>query len=250
MGDGFKAHKGPGGQGKNREHPAEGAVGGGIGGREDTLPAAEFYGGGRKAEHHPGEKDDGHNDLRSLGCLAPEAQQRRDHERAHGQQDLAEVDVVARDHVMKAELEHRAQERARNERQGRGVGPDDGHIGDDEEPRAHKAVVVAEDALGVGVHAAAAGITVHEVVVIRAEDQHYQRAEADAERRAHRPRDGEEGGAGHDKGAPAHAAPEGQRPCAEGRQVGLPPVLFFVVIVHSLLPPHFVIMIIINQAFS
>ena len=43
----------------------------------------------------------------------------------------------------------------------------------------------------------------------------YVAPDADAQGRAHRAGDGQERGAGHDKGAPAHAAPEGQRPRAE-----------------------------------
>ena len=157
-----------------------------------------------------------------------QAQKGRDQQRPRRQQDLPHVHMVARDHIVKAELEGRAQERAGDQRQGGCVGPDDGHIGDDQKPGAHKAVIVAEAALGEGIGAAAAGETVHEIVVVCRQQQHDRRAEAKTKRGAHRARDRQEGVAGHDKSAPAHGTPEGQRPRAERRQVRAYPAVLMV----------------------
>ena len=127
--------------------------------------------------------------------------------------------MVARDHIVKTELKGGAQQRSRDQRQGRGIGPYDGHIRNDQKPRAYKPVIVAKAALCIGIRAAAAGKAVHQIVIVCRQQQHHKRADPQPQCGAHRPRERQERGAGHHESAPAHAAPEGQRPCAYRSQI-------------------------------
>ena len=84
-------------------------------------------------------------------------------------------------------------------------------------------MVIAEDHFGEGEGTARVGIPVHQIGIVYADDQHDQRADQDAQRRAQRPRDGQEGIARHDEGAPADAAAEGQGPDRQRRQAANKP---------------------------
>ena len=214
MTDGFKAHEGPGGQGEYGERTAQRGVVRGKS-RFQRRPAAAVGHGRDEAQDHADQQPDGRNDLHPHGDAPAQAEQRRDPQRRHGQQNLAQIDAEARDLIVKAKLERIAQQRPRDQRKRRGIGPDDGDIGQYQEPRAQKAVVVAKAPLGIGIGAAAVGEAVHQVMIVQAEDQHHQRPDGDAQGRACGSGDGQKGGAGHNKGSPAHAAPEGQRPRAE-----------------------------------
>ena len=60
-------------------------------------------------------------------------------------QNLAEVDIVAGDLIVEAEHEHIAQQISANQRERGQVSPDNNNINEHKEPRAEKAVVIAQD---------------------------------------------------------------------------------------------------------
>ena len=200
MRDRLKSHKSPRRQGEDQKASAEGAVIGGKGRRKD-LSAAGMVHGCCEAEHHTAKEHNGHEDLCHLRRPPVQAQQSGDKQTRRRQENLAKVDVEARDGVVKAELKHIAQHSPCDQRQGGGIGPDDGNIGQNEEPCAEEAVVIPKTLFGVGIGAAAVGIAIHQEVIIRCQDQHHQAAAADADGCADRAGNRQEGRAGHDESA-------------------------------------------------
>lgn len=229
MGDGLKAHIGPGREGDDRQHTREGRGARGEGRRNAAQGALRAEYGSTEASHDATGQQQRHDDLHGGGNPAPQAEQRRNGQRRHRQQHLAYVDVITGDLVVEAELEQVAEQVSGNQGQRRGVGPYDGHIRQQHEPAVQEAVVIAEVMFCVGVGAARVGVLFHQVMVIRADDQHNQPADADAQHRPQGTGHRQEGGPWHDKSAPAHATTEGQRPGAQRRKIAqkaLPPRLF------------------------
>ena len=219
MGNGLKAHIGPGRQGKDGKGAVQAGVLLGIGRVKQLHARRRVKQGAREAEDDAADEHQRHGDLHPLGQAPVQADPGSDAQGQHGKQDLAHVHMEARDLIVEAELEQPAKQRAGDQGQGGGVGPDDGDIRQDQEPRADEAMVVAIAALGIGIGAAAVGAALHQKMEVCRQQQHGQRAQADAQGRAHRARDGQEGGAGHDKGPPAHSAAKRQGPGAPGGKI-------------------------------
>ena len=160
------------------------------------------------------------------GLFPAQAHGREDDDGRGREQDLAEVDVVVEDGVEPDELEVVAQKVPREERNGRGVGPEHGEVGQGEEPGGQEAVVVAEAVPRVGVGPSRLGTADHHVAVVAGDDQHDQAAGQQAEHAAEGAGLGQPGAAGNDKGPPAYAGPEGHGPCACRPQIGRKLLLF------------------------
>ena len=218
MGDGFKPHIGPGGQAEDSEGSAQGRLLRGKG-RDKGLCQICAGRGKDEADDDAGKEQHGHDDLRPFRGFAPQADQRGEDQGTHCQDHFAHVNMITGDLVMKAELENIAQEGAGDEGQGGGIGPDDGHIGQDEEPGAEEAVIVAETFLCIGIGSAGIRIPVHEEMIIDGDDQHDHRTETETQGGPQRPGQGQEGISRHHKGTPTHSAAEGQRPGAEGGKI-------------------------------
>ena len=221
LGDGLEAHESPGGQGDDVQDLAEGArlvLRKGqlrVPGRT-ALPPQH----GESADQDAREQRDGKDRLDPYRrAFSVDAQSPAQQDRSHAHQRLAEIDVVAQDGVVEAELECTGKQESADQGQGRGVGPDDSNVNQHQEPRAEKAVVVAEHLRRVGERASGVGVAVHQIVVVDADDQHDHRAEGDAEGGPQRPGHGQERSPRHDESAPSYGAAEGQSPYADRGQI-------------------------------
>ena len=140
--------------------------------------------------------------------------------------------------VVKAELECPAQQRTDDQGQRRRIGPDNGHIGENQKPGAQKSLIIAKAPFGVGIGSAAIRKTVHQEMIIESQNQHDQGANDKAKGRTHRSCYRQKGAAGHDKGTPADGTAKGQRPCSEGCQIGYLGFLLLKQLLHLMLAPY------------
>ena len=153
------------------------------------------------------------------GPLARGAQPGHQQKRRDGKQRLSKIHIVAEYGIKPAKSEFVAQKIAGEQRQRRGVCPEDGHIGQRQEPRDQKAVVIAEHLPGIGVRAAGFRVNVHHVGVVDADNQHNQPTHRRADGAAPGTSLSQIGIAGHDQGTPADAGAYGKRPCPQGGKV-------------------------------
>ena len=213
MGHGLKARIGPRCQEHDEQDPRAGLVirrEQGLHGAGAGLSSGKH---GEEGDEDAHDKEQGQQDLGHGSCPAAfEAHKTENQHRQEGDHDLAEINVIARDGIEIAEVEQITQDIAENKGDGGGIGPDDGQVHQPHEPGGEEAVVITEDRLGEGEGAARIGITVHQIGIVDADDEHDQGADGNAQRRPQRSGDGKEGGSRHDKGAPADAAAEGKRP--------------------------------------
>ena len=177
----------------------EAAVQTAVDGRKDA---------GDAAGQQQGEQDVEENG----GPVVQQAQQAQDNAERGGGQHLAEVDVVACQRVVEAEVQGVAEEVVHKQGDGRGVCPDDGGIHEPEEPAAEKGVVVAEHGLHVAEGAAVAGMPAHQVMVVEGDDDHGEGADGKHDACADRPRLGQEHVAWQNECAPPDAAAKGHGP--------------------------------------
>ena len=144
MGNGFKAHKGPGGQGHDGEHPHGGGFFRGIGRGKHLHPALGIQRSGGQADGDAAAHHQRHDDLHLHGRFSPHTQQSGNHQRGHGQQHFAHVHVKPGDFIMKAKLKQAPEQLPGDQRQGGSVGPNDGHIGQNQKPAVQESVVIAK----------------------------------------------------------------------------------------------------------
>ena len=223
MGDVFEADERPG-----RYHGDANDLGEGRAARHIALAKLPPTPG--KPRHEANDDADGEHEghadhqLRH-DALATGAQQRHQQQRGDGQQRFAQVDIVAEQLVQPPHLEHVAQEVAGEQRDRRGVGPQDRQVGQAQEPGRQEAVVVTQDLAGIAVRAARVRVDVHQIGVVRADDQHDEPAQDHAKGAAQRPGLGQVGVAGDDQGAPADAGAYGKGPRAQRGQISTQPPL-------------------------
>ena len=217
-GDGLEADEQPRGEGHDAQDLGEGRRGFRAGGedRRHGPETAALPQGRQEAGDDAREEHDGEYGLEGAGEAPPAADGGGDGDGGDGEKDVAEVDIEARDRVAEAEAEEGAEGVVGDDAQNGGVQPDDGHVGEAEEPSAEEAVVGAEGRGGVGVDAAGAGQAVDHHVEVPRDDGHDQGPHEDADGRAEGARDGQEVVPRHDEGVPAHGAAEGQGPGREG----------------------------------
>ena len=134
-------------------------------------------------------------------------------------QDVPEIDAIARYAVAEAKTEGVPEQAARDDRERRGVRPDDRHVGQAEKPRAEEAVVDAERPGGERKGAARPGIAPGHVMVVPGDDGHDCGADEHADRRTERSRLRQEHGSGHDERAPADGRSKRERPGGERREM-------------------------------
>lgn len=138
----------------------------------------------------------------SRHLLAPDAHQRDKADGQNRDQDLPEVHLVAKYRVEVTDLEYAPEEVAREERDARGVGPEDGDVHQEHEPRHEKRTVVTEDVLDVVIEAASAGVSDGQEAVVTAHHEHHGGADEEAKDGARRPRLGKIGAARDDERTP------------------------------------------------
>ena len=215
VGDGLKAHKGPGAHRDDGKHAYPGLPAGGEGGRVGGKAALMIPKDRRGANKHARAQKQRHRDLHSEDNLPAGTKQAEENQRTDGKQQLAQIDVKAGDLIMQPKLEDVSQQEAADQRQGGGVGPDDGDVGEQNKPRRNEAVIRVEGVAHKAERAAVVGIELHHVMVVDAHDQHDQGADQKAERRPQRAGYRKKAVAGHHEGTPADSTAEGKRPRAE-----------------------------------
>ena len=188
-------------------------------GRTERFAYAAATERGGEAENDTEKENDGHDDLRPGGGAALQADKRAHHKRNDRQKKLAHINVEAGDLIVEAELEGRAEQRSRDQRERRCIRPDDRDIGEQQKPCAQKAVVIAEAFFRIGVCSAGVGEAVHQIVIVCADQDHNKSAERNAQSGPDRAGDRKESAAGHDKRAPANAAAKRKSPCAERGEI-------------------------------
>ena len=145
------------------------------------------------------------------------AEQSDQNQRKNGQQRFSEINIISDHLVMEAHLKNVAQYLLGNQGKSRGIGPDDGNIGQAQEPCIKESMIIAKNLLGIGKRATRIGILVHHVLIILADDQHDNRTRKHAEQRAQRASRWQEKRPRHHKRAPAHTAAKRQCPNTQGR---------------------------------
>ena len=223
MRNGLEAHEEPGGEGDDAQNLADrthavAQIGkGGLHRREAALVMDDRAG---EADENAEREADGERGLHTGREPPVAADGRRRGDGHRGEGDLAHPHVKAGQAVVEAEPEDVAERVVRDDRQRGGVGPHDGHVGEDQEPGAEEPVVVPERLHGPGVGPARPRAAVRHGVVVPGDDGHGDTAGEDAQHRPERARLGQEGRARHDERAPSHGTPERQRPRPEGRNAG------------------------------
>ena len=180
-------------------------------GRRHALPPAQK---GRRRDDDDADGQHDHHDLhRDSGrALAAHTKEAHQHQGRHAQQRLPGVHIVPEDGVEPAELQHIPYKVPHKQRQGGGVGPEHGEVGQRQKPRHQEAVVIAEGLPCIGIGAAGFGEQPHEIGVVPRNDQHNDSADNKTQHTAQRPRLGQVAAAGDHQRAPAHAGPDGKGP--------------------------------------
>ena len=167
-------------------------------------------------DEHADDQREHENRLEYTGEFhAAQAQHGEDDERDDGQEQFAQVHVVAGDGVVESELEHAAEDVAAYERQGGRVEGHDGEIRQAQKPGAYKAMRAPEGLLRVDEAAACDGKTLDHEIVVEGDDDHDERRCGHGDERAKRACLHQKRLAGHDERAPADDAPQGKRPHVE-----------------------------------
>ena len=255
LGNGVKAHIGPGRNGEGGQDRAHDAGGSGMGGpgncladllRLQTCVHSSFGGlfivieapdgshihtlglGAEQRAEEQGEHTDhqqaGQDGLDDAGLLdADDVQKSEQDQNRHGRDHLTEVDVGSCQGIVEAEVQDAlmAGQAVNDQGNGGAVHGDVGQIGRHQEPAAEEGHPLAEAVLCEGELTAGLGVLGHHVGVGEGDDDHNQGAE-----------DHGDGGAGHagirqellagiDEGAPADHAAEGDCPHVHGGKLTL-----------------------------
>ena len=177
MGDRLKADECPRRKDHDRQDLGEGIALRREGGRDTAEPAATDHN-GDKAHCDPRKQQERANRLypcrKAFTRGTDQARGGKDRDR---QEHLAHIDGVARDLIRKAEAEDIAEQESDDQGQRRAVRPDDRCVGQQQHPRAQKAVVASEHLGSKGIRAARVGIALHQHAVAQSDDQHDDRAD-------------------------------------------------------------------------
>ena len=207
VGNRFKAHKGPGSQHNDSGNLPRIAVPVRRVGRCQLRKSAVAAQHGAGAERNAQHQNNSHQRLDDNGQpFALRADRAEEQDYRQRQQSLAAVHIVSRHLIVEAPLQGGAEQVTHDQHNSGGVRPHNRHIHQHQEPCAEQPMVKAEGADGIGQRAARVRKPVHQIVVVRADEQHHRRADHHAQSGAHRPRQRQKCGAGHNESAPAHGA--------------------------------------------
>ena len=187
--------------------------------RRHAQVAATVEHGRTEADRDADGEQDGQDGLHAAREAPPAVDGGGGEDGGSRKQDVPEIDAIARDAVAEAETECVPEQAARDDRERRGVRPDDRHVGQAEKPRAEEAMVDAERPGGERKGAARPGIASGHVMVVPGDDGHDCGADEHADRRTERSRLRQEHGSGHDERAPADGRSKRERPGGERREM-------------------------------
>jgi len=135
--------------------------------------------------------------------LAENTDPAAEHDRGETQQDLPEIHVEPDHRVMETELERITEQESRQQDKRRGVGPQDRHIRQEQEPAHQETVVLAEHFRDKTIGPARTLDARAHLMEIKSQYDDRHRADQEADHRARGAGIRQEHRAGKDKGAPA-----------------------------------------------
>ena len=214
MGHRFKPHKSPWSQRHDAEDTHAGRFRIRKSGRQSgssALCQSQQEAGNHAKEQHKGEdRVDAPLDL----FLAEGDHAKQEHN-TDGCKNLPKVNIVARHLIVEAKGQRISEHLPEDQDKRRGIGPNQGGIGDPQKPAAEKTVVVSKHLFCKGKRAAVIRVTVYHVMIVCGNEDHHRRADGHGNRGSPRSGGGEKRRSGHDKAAPSYTTAKGQRPNAE-----------------------------------